>query len=199
MPSVQHDASAGIITQARNILASEAQSLLEAIPTIGESFARAIRLLVDTRGRVIVTGMGKPGYIAHKISATLASTGTPSFYLHPAEAAHGDLGMVTSSDVILALSNSGETPEILALLPVLKRIGLPIISLCGNENSTLAKHSDVFLSAAVKTGKLSLKSGTYKQHYPVTFSGRCDGSYSDEYPKVQKGGFCVLPSRRSIR
>ncbi len=150
MPSVQHDASAGIITQARNILASEAQSLLDAIPTIGESFARAIRLLVETRGRVIVTGMGKPGYIAHKISATLASTGTPSFYLHPAEAAHGDLGMVTSSDVILALSNSGETPEILALLPVLKRIGLPIISFCGNENSTLAKHSDVFLSAAVK-------------------------------------------------
>lgn len=97
-----------------------------------------------------MTGMGKPGYIAHKISTTLASTGTPSFYLHPAEAAHGAPGMVTSSDVILALSNSGETPEILVMQPVLKRIGLPIISLCGNENSTLAKHSDVFLSAAVK-------------------------------------------------
>ncbi|ECU9386471.1 KpsF/GutQ family sugar-phosphate isomerase [Salmonella enterica subsp. enterica serovar Newport] len=150
MPSEIHDASEGIITQARSVLACEAQSLLDAIPAIGTAFVRTVNLITETRGRVIVTGMGKPGYVAHKISATLASTGTPSFYLHPAEAAHGDLGMVTSSDVMLVLSNSGETLEILAMLPALKRIGVPVIALCGNAGSTLVAHSDVFLSSAVK-------------------------------------------------
>ncbi|MGK3143208.1 KpsF/GutQ family sugar-phosphate isomerase [Pantoea sp. C2G6] len=149
MPSEMHHASADIIHQARAILTSEAQSLLDAVPRIDETFASTLRLLLETRGRAILTGMGKPGYIAHKIAATLASTGTPAFYLHPAEAAHGDLGMVTAADVILILSNSGETPEVLAMLPVLKRIGLPIVALCGNPDSTLAAHSDIFLNAGV--------------------------------------------------
>lgn len=118
---------------------------------IDDSFEQAVKTLLAVSGRVVVTGMGKPGYIARKISATFSSTGTPSFYLHPAEAIHGDLGMVTSRDAIIVLSNSGETAEIINILPTLKRIGLPIISLCGNRRSTLASHSDIFISSAVAT------------------------------------------------
>lgn len=149
MLSQPEQTPAAIIAHARTILASEAQTLLDAVPDIDNAFAAAVTCLLETKGRVIVTGMGKPGYIAHKISATLASTGTPSFYLHPAEAVHGDLGMVTPADTILILSNSGETPEIVAILPTLKRIGLPVIALCGKAQSTLARHSDIFIRAGV--------------------------------------------------
>ena len=150
MVSIIIDDNAQIIEQAKNVLKNEAQCIWDAIPTIDESFIKAIQLLMSTKGRIIVTGMGKPGYIAHKISATFASTGSPSFYIHPAEAVHGDLGMVTPLDIMMILSNSGETPEIIAILPTLKRIGLPIISICGNADSTLVAHSNVFLNSAVK-------------------------------------------------
>lgn len=144
------DKRSEIIDCARAVLINEARTLIDAAPRLGEEFISAVNILLKTRGRVIVTGMGKPGYIAHKIAATLASTGTPAFWLHPAEGVHGDLGMVTSADSLLILSNSGETPEILALLPTLKRIGVPIVALCGNPASSLAKHSDTVLDVSVE-------------------------------------------------
>ena len=107
-------------------------------------------MIMKSKGRVIVTGMGKSGHIARKVSATLSSTGTPSIFLHPAEAIHGDLGMVTADDVVLAFSNSGETVEILNILPSLKRIGAKLITVVGNHNSTLAKHADIILDASVE-------------------------------------------------
>jgi len=135
----------------RNVLEAEASSILATAASIDSSFEKAVKTLLTVSGRVVVTGMGKPGYIARKISATFSSTGTPSFYLHPAEAIHGDLGMVTSRDAIIVLSNSGETAEIINILPTLKRIGLPIIALCGSRHSTLASHSDIVISSAVET------------------------------------------------
>lgn len=146
-----------IVRYAREVLTHQARTLANAITRPGDAFVQAVEKLISTRGRVIVTGMGKPGYIAHKIAATFASTGTPAFWLHPAEAVHGDLGMVTPSDTLLILSNSGETPEIVALLPTLKRIGLPIIALCGNPVSTLACHSDVVIDAGVEEECCPLK------------------------------------------
>jgi arabinose-5-phosphate isomerase len=120
---------------------------------IDEHFARACRLILDktesSKGRVIVMGMGKSGHIGNKIAATLASTGTPSYFVHPAEASHGDIGMVTRDDVVLALSNSGTTPELLALLPILKRKGVTLIALTGNPDSELARSADVNLDASV--------------------------------------------------
>ncbi|MEE4202490.1 MAG: KpsF/GutQ family sugar-phosphate isomerase [Halieaceae bacterium] len=114
-------------------------------------FVKACQLMLDVQGRVIVTGMGKSGHIANKIAATLASTGTPAFFVHPGEASHGDMGMITERDVVLALSNSGTTPEILTLLPLLKRLGIPLISMTGNAQSTLAQASDAHLDAGVAT------------------------------------------------
>ena len=115
-----------------------------------EHFDAAVNLILACPGRVVLTGMGKSGIIAHKISATLASTGTPSFYLHPAEGIHGDLGMVTADDVVIALSNSGETGEVLNILPSLRRIGAKLIAMVGNPDSTLAKNSDVLLNVGVE-------------------------------------------------
>src|SRR6202041_2230980 len=113
------------------------------------SFVAACRICLACRGRVIVTGMGKPGHVAHKIAATLASTGTPAFFLHPGEASHGDIGMLTRGDALLALSNSGETPEVLTLLPPLKRLAIPLIAMTGNAASTLARAADVHLDVGV--------------------------------------------------
>ena len=116
---------------------------------INDDFARACELILHCKGRVVVIGMGKSGHIANKISATLASTGTPAQFVHAAEASHGDIGMVTRDDLVLALSNSGTTPEMLALLPILKRKGVPLISLTGNPDSELARESDINLDASV--------------------------------------------------
>ena len=117
---------------------------------VDEQYMKAVEILLNCSGKVVVTGMGKPGIIAQKISATLASTGTASLWLHPAEAVHGDLGRVRKEDVIIALSNSGETAEIKNLLPVIKRIGSKLIAITGNINSTLAQYSDVIINARVK-------------------------------------------------
>ena len=118
---------------------------------IGEDFERACELLLDVRGRIIVIGMGKSGHIARKIAATLASTGSPSFFVHPGEASHGDMGMITSQDAVIALSNSGKVAEIVTLLPLLKRIGVPLVSMTGNPGSALAQASDVHLDTGVET------------------------------------------------
>ncbi len=118
---------------------------------VGYAFAKACRQILATRGRVVVTGMGKSGHIAGKIASTLASTGTPAFFLHPAEASHGDMGMITRDDCVIALSNSGGTQEIVTLLPLIKRINVPLISITGNSESDLAAASDVHLLAAVES------------------------------------------------
>lgn len=138
-----------IIERAKEVLAIEAAAVEALIPRIDDQFAVAVEMILGCTGRVIVTGMGKSGHIGSKIAATLASTGTPAFFLHPAEAIHGDLGMVTGDDIVLALSHSGETNEVLSILPVLKRIGARIIALCGRDNSTLSQNADVFLDVGV--------------------------------------------------
>ena len=137
-------------TDAQKVLQMEAEAILDLIPRVDEHFDAAVDMILTCEGRVIMTGMGKSGIIAHKISATLASTGTPSFYLHPAEGIHGDLGMVTADDVIIAMSNSGETGEVLNILPSLRRIGAKLIAMVGNPDSTLAKNADVVLNVGVK-------------------------------------------------
>lgn len=115
----------------------------------GESFARAVAMVLEIKGRVVVMGMGKSGHIGRKIAATLASTGTPAMFVHPAEASHGDLGMITASDLVLAISNSGESQEMAAILPVLKRLGAPLIAMTGNGTSTMAQHAHLWLDTAV--------------------------------------------------
>ncbi len=135
---------------AARVLRDEAEAILKLIDRLDTSFEDAVNLISCSSGRVILTGMGKSGHIAKKVSATMASTGTPSFFLHPAEGIHGDLGMVTAQDVIIAYSNSGETGEILNIIPSVKRIGAKMIAVVGNVNSTLAKNSDVVLYAGAE-------------------------------------------------
>lgn len=139
-----------ILDAAKRILEIEAEAIRDLIGRLDGQFERAVRLLHECKGRVVTTGMGKSGIVCKKIAATLASTGTPALFLHPAEAVHGDLGMVTKGDVVLALSNSGETVEILALLERLKRLDIPLISLVGQLNSTLARASDIALDVGVR-------------------------------------------------
>jgi arabinose-5-phosphate isomerase len=134
---------------AERILRIEANAILGLIPRMDERFERAVALLRSCGGRVIVTGMGKSGLVGRKIAATLASTGTPAYFLHPAEGVHGDIGMVARGDVVLALSNSGETDEVLAILPPLKRLGVPLVLLTGNPTSTLARQCEVVLDVSV--------------------------------------------------
>ncbi len=138
-----------MLEHAQDVLRMEAEAILELVPRIDANFAAAIEMILQCPGRTVITGMGKSGIIGRKMAATLASTGTPSFYLHPAEGIHGDLGMVTAGDVVIALSNSGETGEVLNILPSLRRIGAKIIAMVGNDASTLAKNADVVLNVGV--------------------------------------------------
>jgi arabinose-5-phosphate isomerase len=137
------------LTSARRALEIEANAVRSLGPRLSKEFADTCRVFLACEGRVVVTGIGKSGHIARKIAATFASTGTPSFFLHPAEASHGDLGMITRSDNVLAISNSGETRELVLLLPHLKRLGVPLITMTGNANSTLARASTVVLDVSV--------------------------------------------------
>jgi arabinose-5-phosphate isomerase len=134
---------------ARKVLQTEASAILALIPRLDERFARAVDLLHECKGRVILTGMGKSGIICQKIAATLASTGTPAFFLHPAEAIHGDLGVIRSDDVVLALSYSGETGEVLRLLEAIRRLGAKLVVITGSASSTLGKAADVSLDCSV--------------------------------------------------
>ena len=138
-----------MLENARNVLKMEAEAILELVPRINGQFTAAVEMILACPGRTVITGMGKSGIIGRKMAATLASTGTPSFYLHPAEGIHGDLGMVTAEDVVIALSNSGETGEILHILPSLRRIGAKVIAMVGNPNSSLGKNADVVLDVGV--------------------------------------------------
>ena len=135
---------------ALNTIRIERDAIASLEGRIGESFTRACEAIMACRGRVVVTGMGKSGHIGHKIAATLASTGTPSFFVHPGEASHGDLGMITSQDVVIAISNSGNTNEVVTLLPLLKRMGAPLISMTGNPQSVLAQEALANLDVSVR-------------------------------------------------
>ncbi|WP_460732342.1 KpsF/GutQ family sugar-phosphate isomerase [Lysobacter tyrosinilyticus] len=143
------DSAIGLAESGRRVFAVEAEALAAVAARLDGEFTAACRLMLQTRGRVVCTGMGKSGHIARKIAATLASTGTPAFYVHPGEAAHGDLGMITDADVVLALSYSGESDEILLLLPVLRRQGNKLIAMTGRPNSSMARESDVHLDVSV--------------------------------------------------
>ncbi len=138
-----------VLDIARKVLRTEAEAVLSLVQKLDQGFADAVDLMLRSKGRVIVTGMGKSGLVGKKIAATLASTGTPAFFLHPAEAQHGDLGMVTSQDVIIAISNSGETEELVCLIPFLKRFNVGIVSLTGNAGSTLSKNADITIDISV--------------------------------------------------
>ncbi len=139
-----------MINRAKEVLRIEAEAVKSLIKRVDKNFEKAVKLILACKGKVVVTGMGKPGFIGEKISATLSSTGAPSLFLHPADAIHGDLGRVTKDDIVIAISNSGETEEIARLLPTIKKIGVKIIAMTGNTGSTLAKYSDVVLDVGVK-------------------------------------------------
>lgn len=135
---------------AKEVFEKEAQAILDLAKNLDENFNQAVNLMLNTKGRCIVSGMGKSGHIGAKIAATLASTGTPSFFIHPGEALHGDLGMLTPEDVLITISNSGETEEILKIIPAIKKRKIPLIVMCGKKNSTLVKQGDIFLNIAVE-------------------------------------------------
>jgi arabinose-5-phosphate isomerase len=147
-PSTPFDATRALLLAAQTF-EIEAQALLGLKSRQGEGFAAAVRAMLDCVGRVVVMGMGKSGHVGRKIAATLASTGTPAFFVHPGEASHGDLGMVTAGDLVLAISNSGESDELAAIVPVMKRLGVTIVAMTGKPQSTLASHADIVISSAV--------------------------------------------------
>ncbi|MBE9567517.1 MAG: KpsF/GutQ family sugar-phosphate isomerase, partial [Proteobacteria bacterium] len=140
---------ADFLSIGRDVIATELTEITALRKRIDESFADACKLLLNCQGRIVVTGMGKSGHIGGKIAATLASTGSPAFFVHPGEASHGDLGMITRNDVVIALSNSGNTAEITTIIPILKRFAVPLISMTGDKNSTLASEADINLDVSV--------------------------------------------------
>ncbi len=137
-----------LINLGKAVLETEAFAVNEQVARVDENFARACQIILSCKGRIIVIGMGKSGHIGHKVAATLASTGTPAFFVHPGEASHGDLGMITRDDVIIIFSNSGETDEVISLLPVIKRMNIPLVALTGNPASTLAKVAAVHIDVS---------------------------------------------------
>jgi len=147
--SIRETLSENSLNLARQVLAIEAEAIHALSARLDNSFAHAVALCLACTGRIIVSGMGKSGHIAGKIASTLASTGTPSFFVHPGEASHGDLGMITPQDVVIALSNSGESPELVAIVPLIKRIGAKLIAMTGNVQSTMAREADIHLDASV--------------------------------------------------
>ncbi|MGZ5130456.1 MAG: KpsF/GutQ family sugar-phosphate isomerase [Caldimonas sp.] len=138
-----------VLDLARSTLDIEARALLDLKARQGDAFVAAVQAMLACRGRVVVMGMGKSGHVGRKVAATLASTGTPAFFVHPAEASHGDLGMVTADDVVLAISNSGESDEIGAIVPAIKRLGVTLVAMTGGAESSLARHADIVVSSAV--------------------------------------------------
>lgn len=148
-PALSPQAAARALALAHATFDIEAAAVLGLKARLGDSFAQAVALVLGIPGRVVVMGMGKSGHVGRKIAATLASTGTPAMFVHPAEASHGDLGMVTAQDLVLVISNSGESQEISAIIPVLKRLGTPLVAMTGNPESSMAQHATVWLNTAV--------------------------------------------------
>lgn len=141
--------SADFIASAKSVIEIESQAVAALGTALNDDFVKACQTILDCDGRVVVTGMGKSGHIANKIAATLASTGTPAFFVHPGEASHGDLGMITPKDLLLAISNSGETPEVLTILPIVKRMGVPVVGIASSNDSALANLADIYLHAPI--------------------------------------------------
>lgn len=148
-PKAKSAPAPSVVDTGRAVVEAESRAIAELAGRIGDDFERACRLIMGCRGRVVVVGIGKSGHVAGKIASTLASTGTPAFFVHPGEASHGDLGMITPADLLIAASNSGETPEILTILPIIKRMGVKLVALCGSPGSTVARQSDVCLDVSV--------------------------------------------------
>ena len=149
MKSLNADQQTHLLNLARQTLTIEAEAVLNMQQRLGQAFVQTVQAVLSVRGRVVVMGMGKSGHIGRKIAATLASTGTPAFFVHPAEASHGDLGMVTRDDLVVALSNSGESDELSAILPIIKRQGMVLVAITGNSQSTLAQHATYVLDSSV--------------------------------------------------
>jgi len=148
-PELPENEKQKLISLGQAVIKTEASAVSDLLPRIDDNFALACSFMLHCKGRIVVTGMGKSGHIGNKIAATLASTGSPSFFVHPGEASHGDLGMITPQDVVLAMSNSGETGELVTIVPIIKRLGVPLISMTGNPSSTLATEADVALDISV--------------------------------------------------
>ena len=174
-----------IINIASQCLRDEAQAVLDQIPLLDNNFERAVKLILDCKGKLIVTGVGKSGHIGAKMAATLSSTGTPSFYLNPLDAYHGDLGVVGNDDIILALSNSGQTDELLRLLPYFQEKKIPVISMSGNPESLLAKNTDVHITVTVRS-----------EASPLGLAcGRRARLCINVGPRFQGTGLCAFSSR----
>ena len=181
---------------ARETFEIEAAALTGLAARVDERFAQAVQMVLATTGRLVVMGMGKSGHVGRKIAATLASTGTPAFFVHPAEASHGDLGMVTGADVVLAISNSGESGELTAILPVLKRLGAPLIALTGGLQSTLAQHADLVLDCSVEREACPLNLAPTASTTAMMALGdalamallRLNGFSPDDFAHVHPGG-----------
>ncbi len=189
---------ASLVELGRQALGIEIEGLRAQLPRLGGEFARACRICLMCRGRIVVMGMGKSGHIGGKIAATLASTGTPAFFVHAGEASHGDIGMITREDVLLALSNSGETDEILTIVPVIKRLGVPLIALTGNAGSTLAQ---LFHRASGhrRAGRsMSPQLGADREHHGRAGGRRCDRGDAAQGAGVHRGGFRAFPSGRHV-
>ncbi len=154
MPNLHHPraptARADVLARAREVLETEAAAVQRLVGRLGEAFVAAHDAILAAKGRVVVTGMGKSGHVGGKIASTFASTGTPAFFMHPGEASHGDLGMIVADDVVLAISNSGESEEILRILPLIKRRGAKVVAITGRPQSNLARAADVHLDARVE-------------------------------------------------
>jgi arabinose-5-phosphate isomerase len=153
---LRHTDKKEIVQQAKTVLKIEAEAILGVMDKVDDAFVRAVEVIHETKGKVIVTGMGKSGLVGRKVASTLASTGTPAFFLHSAEAYHGDMGMANKDDIFLIISNSGETEEIVKLLPIIRRLGAKLISLIGSAHSTLAKRSDIVLDVGIEQEACSL-------------------------------------------
>ena len=184
---------------ARRVLRIEAEATLALVDRLDARFAAAVRLLADCAGRVIVTGMGKSGIIAHKIAATLSSTGTSAYFLHPAEAVHGDLGAIQGNDVVVALSYSGETPELLRLLETLRRLGARLIALTGDTASTLGQAADVALNCRVSNEACPMNLVPTASTTAALALGRCTGHDAARQERLPRGGLHAPAPRRSTR
>ena len=188
-----------IIDIAKKVLKIEADAVAALAEKLDSTFEKAIDIIFESKGRVVVTGMGKSGLVGKKIAATLASTGTPAFFMHPAEASHGDLGMVTSDDVIIAISNSGETAELSGLIPFLKRFNVSLIAMTGSLNSTLAKSADVHLDVSVKEEACPLGVVPTASTTAALAMGDAIAVALLVKRGLEAGRFCILSSRRESR
>ena len=186
------------VEHGKRVLEIEARAIANLVDRLDHRFSQAVDVLFACTGKVVVSGMGKSGLIGQKIAATLASTGTPAFFLHPAEGIHGDLGMLARHDTMIALSNSGETEEVLKLLPFVKRLNIPVIALTGKALSTLAKNCDVLLDVSVSEEACPMGFGANRQHHRHISHGRCVGHRTASEEGIERRRLCAISSRRRV-